>query len=99
MEQYENEVLDFMGETNLANVNRAIDLVNLVGINMPRKYTVHERIDPYSKYDDAEFERRYRLSKTLALQLYEIIDGANTLEPRVSYILPIDIFIFIVFCN
>lgn len=84
MEQYENEVLDNMREINIANVNRVFDLVNLVGLNMPRKYTIQERIDPFSIYDDVEYERRYRLSKALSMKLYELIDGATTLEPKVS---------------
>lgn len=81
---YDNEVLQFFHETNIGNVNRAVDLVNLVQ-NIPRKYTVQERIDPFVKYDDVEFERRYRMNKTLAWKLYDLIDGANTLEPKVKY--------------
>lgn len=84
MDPHFNAVFDFFHEMNIANVNRAVDLVNLVH-NMPRKYTVQDRIDPFIKYDDVEFERRYRMNKTLAWKLYELINGANTLEPKVNY--------------
>lgn len=85
MDPFDNEVLNIFCVTNIENVTRAVDLVNLVHNNIPRKYKVQERIDPFIKYDDVEFERRYRMNKALAWNLYELINGANTLEPKVKY--------------
>lgn len=82
MEQYDNEVLDFLNETNAFNIQRTAEVVNLVE-NQPRKYTVRKRLDPFVEYDDLEFQRRYRMSKANVWKIYDLIDGRNTLEPQV----------------
>lgn len=52
-----------------------------------RKHTVFPRINPFDRYDNIDFRRRYRLSKELANQLYELLDGENTLEPLVCILI------------
>lgn len=86
MNNYDDDVLNFLDELdemNLANNRDLFELVEMVE-EPPRKYTIQEKIDPFTKYDDNEFKRRYRLSKTQVWKLYDLIDGANTLEPVVS---------------
>lgn len=46
-----------------------------------RKYTVHQRIDPFTFYDEDEFKTRYRFSKSYVELIYTLVDGQNTLEP------------------
>lgn len=56
----------------------------ILNAEIKRKYTVRKRIDPFQVYDENEFQRRYRLSKAQVNNLYELIDGRNTLEPMVN---------------
>lgn len=85
MDNYDEEVYQCLQENAIFNniqneqVFEVFDMINL-----KRKYTVQERVDPFSKYDEAEFSRRYRLSKIQVRKLYDLLDGVNTLEPMVS---------------
>lgn len=83
------EELDVMDHLNDVAINNHINNAQI--LNDPvflaqtfkRKYTIRNRLDPFEEYDEPEFKRRYRLSKRLAIRLYELIDGINTLEPMV----------------
>lgn len=91
---YEDEVLNYLNEVaaeNFLQNQQLLDLINAVG-SEKRKYTVHQRIDPFIEYDDAEFERRYRLSKPFVDEIYRLIDGPNTLQPMVNF------SVFLIFC-
>lgn len=85
MDDYDEEVLQFLNEMNYNNniLAQTIEAMFAFQETMPtkRKYTVHERIDPFVKYDETEFERRYRLTKAQVQQLYHYVDGQRTLEP------------------
>lgn len=48
-----------------------------------RKYHVRNRIDPMIEFDDEEFSRRFRFGKNDVVEIYNLIDGPNTLEPLV----------------
>lgn len=81
------ENIDYFNRLN--DQNNAIMIQNiqylrqLRNIEMTRKYKVFPRIDPFSRYDDIEFLRRYRMSKRLFDQLFDMLDGVNTLNPLV----------------
>lgn len=66
--------------------------------NVKRKYTVLLRINPFHRFDDDEFKRRYRFSKEQVNRLYELIDGENTLEPMVRILFVAYLF-FAIFQN
>lgn len=82
---FDMEIVDFVGDMVINNYFVYENLMNFVNVveNPARKYNVQNRIDPFEIYDDAEFTRRYRMSKEQVQSLYEMIDGQNTLEPQV----------------
>lgn len=79
----------------LNNINNQINVTNQMmlenfeflerSIYGTRKHTVFPRVNPFDRYDDNEFCRRYRLSKEQVNQLYDMIDGENSLEPLVCF--------------
>lgn len=77
-----DDINEFNHQNNINNAN----LLQLLNLNRPkRKYTVRERIDPFTMYDDEEFRARFRMTKAMVRNLYELIDGPQTLEPMVRY--------------
>lgn len=70
-------------ENNLVNL-QLIEAMDRNFFRIPRKYHIRKRLNPMSDYDNEEFKQRFRLSKVEAYQLYDLIDGSNTLEPAVS---------------
>lgn len=62
--------------------------------DIKRKYKVLPRINPFQRFDDDEFKRRYRLSKEQVNHLFELIDDGNTLEPMVG-----KLFFLVYFCD
>lgn len=49
-----------------------------------RKYVVRKRLDPFLDFDDQEFERRFRFSKNQVENLFNLINGRETLDPLVE---------------
>lgn len=84
--EYDEEVMEFMDDmmawTQMEN-QRLFDLINEIGVPK-RKYTVQKRIDPFEIYDEEEFLRRYRVTKTMARKLFEELNGPETLDPMVN---------------
>lgn len=82
----EQVIIDDINDMAVNNyIQNRVLLDNLIlNAEIRRKYTVRNRIDPFQEYDDDEFKRRYRLSKEQVNNLYELIDGRNTLEPMVK---------------
>lgn len=77
------EIMKVSNEANNINNTQNMEMFNAVNIfiQRKRKYTVRQRIDPFTYYDEDEFKRRYRMSKNLVEMLYNLIDGQITLEP------------------
>lgn len=83
MEQdYDGEVMDFLRETANQNlIQNQLNFDMIEAIVPKRKYTVHEKLDPFKTYDEKQFTSRYRLTKNQVINLYESLDGQRTLEP------------------
>lgn len=79
----EEDAMNFLNELAWNNYIRTQEIFDLIGFPK-RKYTVHERINSFSRYDESEFRGRYRMSKANVERLYYLLDGPNTLEPMVS---------------
>lgn len=54
--------------------------------NIPRRkiYRIKKRLNPFEALDEDEFKRRFRFTKNEVHMLYDLLDGANTLEPEVN---------------
>lgn len=85
LDNYEQVIIDDINDIAVNNFfQNQVLLDNLIlNAEIKKKYTIRNRIDPFEEYDDDEFRRRYRLSKEQVNNLYELIDGQNTLEPMV----------------
>lgn len=85
LDDYEQVIIDDINDIAVNNFfQNQVLLDNLIlNAEIKKKYTIRNRIDPFEEYDDDEFRRRYRLSKEQVNNLYELIDGQNTLEPMV----------------
>lgn len=82
-EDYDGEVMDFLRETatqNLIENQLAFEMID--AIVPKRKYTVHDKLNPFKEYDERQFASRYRLTKDQVQNLYESLDGQRTLEPQ-----------------
>lgn len=78
------EFFNRLNDQNNANMIQNIQfLQELRNLRMSRKYKVFPRIDPFLRFDDEEFKRRYRMSQQLFNQLFEMLDGEVTLNPLV----------------
>lgn len=88
MNEYDFELMEFLNEKSLHDICQAQEMFAMFDMfeNTKRKYTVHERVDPFLKYDYSEFERRFRMSKQLVIHLYDLLDGRRTLEPLVNIV-------------
>lgn len=77
------EIMNLLNEANYINNTQNMEMFNAVNdfLQRKRKYTVRQRIDPFTYYDEDEFKRRYRMSKHLVEMLYNLIDGPIILEP------------------
>lgn len=87
MDGEEFELHNLLNEID--NENNLINIQIMEGMiynNVPirRKYHVRKRLNPMEDYDDDEFKRRYRFTKNQVQELYNLVDGQNTLEPTVS---------------
>lgn len=49
-----------------------------------RKYHVRRRINPFEEFEEEEFKRRFRFSKAAVREIYNEINGSETLEPKVD---------------
>lgn len=83
LDNYEQVIIDDINDIAVNNFfQNQVLLDNLIlNAEIKKKYTIRNRIDPFEEYDDDEFRRR--LSKEQVNNLYELIDGQNTLEPMV----------------
>lgn len=83
LDDYEQVIIDDINDIAVNNFfQNQVLLDNLIlNAEIKKKYTIRNRIDPFEEYDDDEFRRR--LSKEQVNNLYELIDGQNTLEPMV----------------
>lgn len=72
------------------NVNNQNNLINLEYLQLEneqhtynRKYHVRKRMNPLEEFDDEEFKIRFRFSKDEVKHLFEMINGSETLDPKV----------------
>lgn len=86
---------DFELNNLLNNINNENNLLNLQfmevlrrGNDFRRRNRIRRRIDPMMEYNSRDFKRRFRLYKDEVEYLYNLIDGANTLEPMVIHYWP-----------
>lgn len=68
---------------NLLNIQH-IEQIQNGNIRLRRSYRIRNRIDPFTEYNEKEFKCRFRFTKHEVHQIYNLIDGDNTLEPKVS---------------
>lgn len=83
-----NNLLNQINNENNSNNSFNIRLIEEVlneNIHLRREYHIKERLNPFEKYDENEFRRRFRFTKNEVQQLYNSIDGDNTLEPQVIF--------------
>lgn len=82
-----NEINNMNNLVNLQNLHnlQMIDMLANEHIRQWRKYRIRKRLNPMEDYDDSEFKKRFRFSKVEVEQMYNLIDGQNTLEPLVSF--------------
>lgn len=91
MDDEDLEVLNLLNVMN--NQNNVENLLNFhiieqimpENIHLRKTYRIKKRIHPFEDLDDNEFKRRFRFSKNEVHTLYDLIDGANTLEPKVNF--------------
>lgn len=80
------ELFNLLNDQNNANTIENIRLLQeLENVQMNRRYKVFPRIDPFSRFNDDEFRRRYRMNKQLVNQLFDMLDGNDTLDPLVCH--------------
>lgn len=78
-----SQLLDMLNSMNNFNNRSNILYLNAIrNATVSRKYHVRRRIDPFEEFDDQEFERRFRISKTGVKEIYDQINGNETLEPK-----------------
>lgn len=78
------DLFNRFNDLNNANIIRHMQSLRELGnLRRNRKYKIFPRIDPFSRYDDNEFRSRYRMTKQVFNQLFEMLDGQNTLNPLV----------------
>lgn len=71
---------------NTDNLNNLRYLNDMHDQNFARKYTVRNRLNPFTEYNNEEFERRFRFTKSEVRMIYDFINGKQTLEPMVNFI-------------
>lgn len=81
---------DFELNNLINNINNESNSLNIQvlailrhGDAFRRRNQVRRRINPMVEYSRREFKRRFRFYKDEVEQLYNLIDGQNTLEPSV----------------
>lgn len=74
----------------LNNINNYNNLLNLQileilerGNSFPKKNRVRRRNDPMIEFNNRDFKNRFRFYKNEVNNIYELIDGSNTLKPIV----------------
>lgn len=77
-----NQINNENNLNNLFNIRIIGEVLN-ENIHLRRVYHIKERLNPFDKYDEHEFRRRFRFTKNEVQQLYNLIDGDNSLEPQV----------------
>lgn len=79
--EFYNFVQNYNNECNLFNQNY---LYFRHGEPERRKYNVRERLDPFIYYDAREFKLRFRFTKEEVEEIFELINGKETLDPLVD---------------
>lgn len=79
-----NQINDQINADNLLNIQI---IEQMICQNTPRRktYRVKRRLNPFEDLDEDEFKRRFRFTKNEVHMLYDLLDGANTLEPEVNF--------------
>lgn len=86
MDENDIELFDLLNDLN--NFNDQANLFYRDCLNRQfRKYNVRKRFDPFVEYTNIEFKRRFRFCKNQVRYIYDLIDGADTLEPMVIFFL------------
>lgn len=83
-----NFLMNIIDDQN--NVNNLLDIQQIEqilneNIRLRRPYHIRNRINPFREYDEKEFKCRFRFTKQEVRRLYNLIDGDNTLEPKVEF--------------
>lgn len=61
-----------------------LDRMNNNYENINRKYTIYPRINPFIRFGDDDFRKRFRMSKEQVNVLFDLLDGRTTLDPQVK---------------
>lgn len=80
--EFNNLLNNINDNNNMNNLNFLNDRAN---VRFIRKYHVRNRRNPFVEFDEAEFIRRFRISKAEVTHVYNLIDGPENLEPLVKY--------------
>lgn len=77
----DDELNDLLNDIN--NFDTQNNFFTRQQLDVGRKYRIRPRLNPIAYFDEEEFERRFRFSKNEVEEIYNLINGQQTLEPLV----------------